>query len=197
MMPREKKMFQKPVYNKPEVLSFQEGDVLELLGVAETQYFTEMTVDQCLCSDLNVGHSVQDEYTFFAPAGAVINITVDVPSKAVCPPAPCAPSGPDCPLHPELAICEGLMSPPPAPNPACVYATDNMACTDATLGNTCAQIVSYTAPATGFYTIGVGPATIFVDPAATGCYTLDIKSDLPLGDFEQTVFDGANTFLRR
>jgi hypothetical protein len=185
-------MLDKERYCRPEVLSFKEEDLKEWMGAAETQYFTHQVQNGCLDAAA-VSNSVQDEYTFHAVAGTVITVSVDVPNRATCPGASV-----DCPLNPELAICRGIVS-PTLPNPDCVITQDGTPCTDASLNapvDACAQI-SYTAPATDFYTIGVNSQGTFPDRSTTGCYVLTVDGSVAMSDWQQPVNDGADTFFRR
>jgi hypothetical protein len=186
-------MLDKEVYCRPEVLSFEEEDLKEWMGVAETQYFTHMVQNNCLDA-VAVSNSVQDEYTFHAFAGTVIDVSVDVPDRAMCPGA-----STDCPLNPEIAICRGIVS-PTLTNPDCFIVQDGTPCTDASLNtpvDACASITGFTASATDFYTIGVSSQGTYPDPSTTGCYVLTVDSSADMSNWQQRIDDGADTFLRR
>jgi hypothetical protein len=178
---------EKEKYCRPQVVSLAEEDLKELTGVAETQY--QAVFSNCLDS-ATPQNSVQDEFTFTTFAGAVIDITVDVPDGTVCP----SGTG-DCPLNPEVAICPGTTSPNPM-NPLCTFDLNSMTCSDPALGAICCRITGYTAPTTGGYVVAVNPETLWVDPAATGCYVLTITSSYPLSNQTQTVDDGADSFFK-
>ena len=175
------------MYKKPEIFTLAEGDLKELLGVAETQYV--YVFNDCLNS---MGSRVQDEFTFYAPAGTILNVKADVRNRYLCP----AGSGAaDCPLDPEIAIAPGVSSPHRL-MPGAAFALDGMVCTEPTRGAHCAMITHYMTGNAGYYIVAVNPERLYFFPAATGCYTLTIDSTMPLADFAQVADDGPWSFFK-
>jgi len=164
------------VDNENQIAMIKDGLSVRIIG----GLYSVHAYNGCLDS-ASPSYNVQDEYTFHATAGTNVNIIADVPDANVCPAG--TSQAPPCPLNPEIAICPGTDS-PDMMNPDCVGTdgityVDNWPCSDLSLGTTCCQIL-YTIPDTGTYIIAINPQRIWIDPAATGCYRLSIKSDVIL-----------------